>query len=141
MSPKSPEQTLLDLSRQLLDAIVAADFEKYKELVDPSLTSFEPESIGTFQRGLGFHQFGFSLGPFTSGGTLYHIELTSPHVRMLGEDAAVVTYIRVDEMKAVNAPATATSYEETRVWQRGGQDGWKLVHFHRSIPGRPPEPK
>lgn len=49
---------------------------------------------------------------------------------MLGTDAAVVTYIRLDQKKDGDAFAIR-KFEETRVWQR--IDGaWKHVHFHKS---------
>jgi calcium/calmodulin-dependent protein kinase (CaM kinase) II len=52
---------------------------------------------------------------------------------MLGDDAAVISYVRlVQKLDAHGVPVTVTT-EETRVWQR--KDGrWKHVHFHRSVP-------
>jgi len=62
------------------------------------------------------------------------ITLASPNVRLLGEDAAVVAYMRMTQkLDDAGRPITALC-EETRVWQR--IDGaWKHVHFHRSLPG------
>jgi calcium/calmodulin-dependent protein kinase (CaM kinase) II len=50
---------------------------------------------------------------------------------MLGDDAAIVAYVRlVQRVGDDDKPATVSS-EETRVWQR--IDGrWRHVHFHRS---------
>jgi calcium/calmodulin-dependent protein kinase (CaM kinase) II len=57
--------------------------------------------------------------------------MSSPHVRLLGADAAVVSYIRLNQkLNAAGEPVTA-HVEETRVWQKIG-GSWKHVHFHRS---------
>ena len=59
--------------------------------------------------------------------------MASPHVRLLGADAAVVSCIRlVQKVNAAGVPEVA-AIEETRVWQRQ-QGGWRHVHFHRSLP-------
>ena len=57
--------------------------------------------------------------------------MSVPHVRLLGPDAAVLSYVRlVQKLDAAGQPVIARS-EETRVWQR--IDGaWQHVHFHRS---------
>jgi calcium/calmodulin-dependent protein kinase (CaM kinase) II len=53
---------------------------------------------------------------------------------MLGPDAAVVSYVRLQQKvdSASGRPLTLAS-EETRVWQRLG-GAWRNVHFHRSAP-------
>jgi len=52
-------------------------------------------------------------------------------VRMLAPDAAVVSYIRLQQKLAADGAPKTVSTEETRVWQK--IDGkWKNVHFHRS---------
>lgn len=54
---------------------------------------------------------------------------------MLGEDAAVVTYVRLQQVLSNGRPRTKVS-EETRVWEK--RDGkWKNVHFHISSPTTP----
>ena len=57
--------------------------------------------------------------------------MASPHVRMLGSDAAVICYVRLTQsLDAAGAPQTS-KFEETRIWQKVG-GAWKHVHFHRS---------
>ena len=75
-----------------------------------------------------FHHFYFQLG---KPKTVPQPTMCSPHVRLLGDDAAVVSYVRlVQKLDEAGAPVT-TVCEETRVWQR--QAGtWRHVHFHRS---------
>lgn len=49
---------------------------------------------------------------------------------MLGSEAAVVTYIRLQQVKTAKGLETLKS-EETRVWQIIN-GAWTNVHFHRS---------
>lgn len=121
---------LLALNQRLLESIQAADWKTYEELCDPSLSAFEPEGRGQLIEGMAFHRYYFDLG---GGSSPKQTTMASPHVRMLGADAAVISYARlIQKLDADGAPCT-TLTEETRVWQR--QDGrWKHVHFHRSAP-------
>lgn len=125
------ERELLDLNGRLLESIQASDWQTYRELCDPSLTAFEPEGRGQLIEGLAFHRFYFDLD--TRSGPR-HTTLAAPRVRLLGDQVALVTCVRlVQRLAADGAPATA-AFEETRVWQRQA-DGWRHVHFHRSVPG------
>ena len=123
----SAETELIDLTRQLLDAIAAGDWSTYAELCDPDLSCFEPEARGHLVQGMLFHRFYFDLGGNNPGQTT----IASPHVRLLGTDVAIVSYVRlVQQVDSTKQPQTCR-FEETRVWHR--QDGhWRHVHFHRS---------
>jgi hypothetical protein len=126
--PSAIESQLLELTRQLLTAIADRDWKTYAQLCDPTLTCFEPEALGLMVEGMDFHKFYFDLpgGPGRRNTTL-----ASPHVRLMGQDAAVVSYVRlVQKGDSGTEPATA-AFDETRVWQRI-QGEWKHVHFHRS---------
>ena len=122
------EAELIALNQRLLDSIVSADWKTYEELCDPTISAFEPEARGRLIEGMPFHKFYFALG---KPKTVPQATMCSPHVRMLGEDAAVLSYVRlVQKLDDSGAPVTTVS-EETRVWHRtGGQ--WRHVHFHRS---------
>jgi calcium/calmodulin-dependent protein kinase (CaM kinase) II len=77
-----------------------------------------------------FHKFYFDLGP---GAGSRNVTMATPHVRLLGDGAAIVAYTRlVQRLDASGSPVTAR-VEETRVWQRV-ERSWKLVHIHRSTP-------
>ncbi|MFP6765044.1 MAG: DUF4440 domain-containing protein [Planctomycetaceae bacterium] len=123
------ESELLALSQQLLDAIDQQDWETYTQLCDRSLTAFEPEAVGNLVEGLAFHQFYFEM---ESTVREKQSTVSSPGVRLLG-DCAVVTYVRVVQWIDADGSPLSAAFEETRVWQRGSQ-GWRHVHFHRSVP-------
>ncbi len=125
--PNAVTEELLKLNQQLLESIATGDWKTYEKLCDPSLTCFEPETVGQVVEGLGFHKFYFDLGAAKGPRTT---TMASPHVRLMG-DTAVISYTRLTQrLDASGAPTTGQA-QETRVWQReGGQ--WRHVHFHRS---------
>ncbi len=122
------KRELLELTERLLASISGGDWDTYQSLCAADLTAFEPEARGQLVEGMAFHKYYFDLG---GAKTPRHVTICSPHVRLLGEDGAVVSYVRlVQHVDATGAAQTAKS-EETRVWQR--RDGrWQHVHFHRS---------
>lgn len=126
----SDRDTLLNLSRSLLDSIVQGDWQAYAELCDESLTCFEPEARGHVVEGLAFHQFYFDGSPSPKR---INTTIASPHVRLMG-DSAIVCYTRLTQVIDSSGAAITKSIEETRVWQKI-KNQWKHVHFHRSIPG------
>jgi calcium/calmodulin-dependent protein kinase (CaM kinase) II len=125
---QSTETQLVALTQQLLRAIGAKDWAKYVELCDESLTCFEPEARGHLVEGLDFHKYYFDL---PSGSGHRQTTLSSPHVRLLGPDVAIVSYVRLVQFCDAAGQPQTVPFEETRVWQQ--QHGqWKHVHFHRS---------
>ncbi len=127
----SPEDELLVLNEKLLESIDTNDYETYTELCDVNLSAFEPEAMGQLVEGLPFHAFYLMREP---SGTVKQSSICSPRVRILGEDAAVVTFVRLVQTQSPATGDAVSSCEETRVWQRiDGQ--WKHVHFHRSFAG------
>lgn len=125
---QSAVSELLELSQKLLDVIAKGDWETYQLLCDPTLSAFEAEARGHLVEGLEFHEFYFALPRSNSP---VQNTISCPRVRLLGENAAVVTYVRLTQkLDAAGHPVTNRT-EETRVWER--QDGvWRHVHFHRS---------
>jgi calcium/calmodulin-dependent protein kinase (CaM kinase) II len=121
---------ILTLNQRLLDSIANGDWATYESLCSPDLTCFEPETLGHLVEGMAFHRFYFDLGP--SAGAR-NVTMATPHVRLLGDDTAIVAYTRlVQQLDADGSPQTIR-VEETRVWQRIERT-WKLVHIHRSAP-------
>ncbi|MGY8823665.1 MAG: DUF4440 domain-containing protein [Candidatus Latescibacterota bacterium] len=129
--PKSDlENEILQLNQRLLDAIASADWAVYEELCDTFLTAFEPEARGHRVEGLDFHRFYFDLG---APAQARHTTMIDPSVSLLGDEAALVTCVRLVQAQTSEEPITQRS-EETRVWQR--KDGqWRHIHFHRSDNG------
>jgi ketosteroid isomerase-like protein len=120
---------LLERNQQLLQAIAAGDWETYAGLCDPTITCFEPEARGHLVDGMEFHKFYFDLGGPNE--SLKVTTMASPHVRILGDSAAVISYVRLNQRIGADGEPVVTAVEETRVWER--LDGeWKHVHFHRS---------
>jgi hypothetical protein len=122
------QATLINLTRCLLESIIAGNWEAYSELCDPSLSCFEPEANGNLVEGMEFHRFYFELD---HSNMKMQTTMVRPHVRLMG-DAAVVSYVRVTQVAdQTTGEISSKSSEETRIWQR--LDGnWKHVHFHRS---------
>lgn len=124
------EQQLLDLNQKLLVSIVRGDWKTYESLCDPSITCFEPEARGQVVIGMPFHKYYFDL-PGSPQQPVKNVTMSQPHVRLIAEAAAVLSYVRLTQsLDAAGQPQTSR-VEETRVWQKiAGQ--WKHVHFHRS---------
>ena len=119
---------LLDLTQRLLDSIAGGDWDAYVGLCDPSLTCFEPETKGHLVEGMQFHRFYFEN---THGKSVRADTMAEPRVLLLGDDAAVVSYVRLVQRKDAEGRDVTDRFQETRVWSRAGGD-WKHVHFHRS---------
>lgn len=124
---ESAKEELLVLSQRLLESIASADWETYAALCDPSISAFEPESLGHLVEGMEFHRFYFNLGASSAP---RNTAIVSPHVRIMG-DSAVVSYVRITQRCDAEGTPTVSRCEETRVWQRVGGK-WRHVHFHRS---------
>jgi calcium/calmodulin-dependent protein kinase (CaM kinase) II len=125
----SVQQHLIDLTQQLLESIASGDWSTYERLCDPTLTAFEPEACGQLVTGLAFHKFFFDR---RDNPRPHHTTMCAPHVRLLGADTAIVSYVRLHQGVSKEGVPSTRRFEETRVWQR--QEGqWKHVHFHRSV--------
>ena len=127
----TPEDELLVLNERLLESIDNNDYETYTDLCDVNLSAFEPEAMGQLVEGLPFHAFYLMR---EGSGTAKQSTICSPRVRMLGDGAAVVTFVRLVQTQSPANGDAVSSCEETRVWHKvNGQ--WKHVHFHRSFAG------
>ena len=127
----STDQEIIELTQRLLDYISAGDWKAYFQLCDPGLTAFEPEARGHLVAGMQFHKFYFDN---LSHRRPINTTIASPHVRFLGAEVAIISYVRLQQrMSGDGIPGTAR-HEETRVWHRV-DDNWQHVHFHRSDNG------
>jgi calcium/calmodulin-dependent protein kinase (CaM kinase) II len=124
------ETEIIELTRQLVESIVHSDWETYTQLCAEDLTAYEPEANGHLVKGMAFHKHYFDMqnaSPYANATTT----LSSPSVRILGEEAAVIAYVRLTQRVGSDNKSTTSSTQETRVWQRIG-NVWKHVHFHRT---------
>jgi calcium/calmodulin-dependent protein kinase (CaM kinase) II len=128
--PSDLAEQLLELNQKLLVAIVSGDWKTYESLCDGSITCFEPEARGQVVVGMPFHKYYFDL-PATPQKPARNVTMSQPHVRLMGEAAAVLSYVRLTQSLGADGAPQTSRVEETRVWQKiDGQ--WKHVHFHRS---------
>lgn len=128
MAPSITVEGLIERNLQLLNAITSKDFTVYESLVDKSITCFEPEAVGHLVKGVDFHRYYFQL---KGNPPVTNTTMVTPHVRFLGDDAAVLSYVRMTQVCVDGNPQTKTC-EETRVWQLMEDGTWKNVHMHRS---------
>ncbi|CAG2221154.1 CAMK2 [Mytilus edulis] len=127
---KGRKQEIIKLTEQLISAITGGDYEAYTKFVDPHVTCFEPEALGNLIIGMDFHKFYFDH-VFSKNNKPVNTSILTPHVHLLGEDAASIAYIRLTQFIDRSGLPVTTQQEETRVWQR--KDGkWQNVHLHRT---------
>ena len=125
-STSSEESALAHLLHRARNYPYAAPEHSYLYTED-GIRAFEPEARGLRVTGLDFHRYYFDAGPPAEP---RNTTMVDPQVRWLGDDAALVTYVRLVQAQGHRGPATSRC-EETRVWER--RDGeWRHVHFHRS---------
>nr|QCC72450.1 calcium/calmodulin dependent protein kinase II [Onchidium reevesii] len=94
---KGRKQEIIKLTEQLLQAITSGDYGEYTKLVDPHLTSFEPEALGNLIVGLDFHKFYFDH-VLSKNNKPVNTSILNPHVHLLGEDAACIAYVRLTQL-------------------------------------------
>ena len=123
-------QQLLDLNQKLLVSIIGGDWKTYESLCDASITCFEPEARGQLAIGMPFHKYFFDL-PGSPQKPAKNVTMSQPHVRLMGDSAAVLCYVRLTQSLDGAGEVHIGRVEETRVWQKIGGE-WKHVHFHRS---------
>jgi calcium/calmodulin-dependent protein kinase (CaM kinase) II len=99
-----------------------------REMVDMNVSCFENETCGQLVSGMALHQFLFdNVKPPEK---VQNFILT-PRVHMLGDQGAMIAYIRLMQYISKSGQPTSVRAEETRVYRK--QNGrWMMVHFHRS---------
>lgn len=131
------DKDILALNQKLLNSIASGDFSIYQSLNADDVTCFEPETTGMLVQGLPFHKYYFDLDEATNDDTgaklpITNITMSCPHVRRLGDNAFVLSYVRLNQCLVDGSPVTKT-VSETRIWEKRGDD-WKHVHVHKSNP-------
>ena len=122
------EQEIIKLTQQLIAAITMREYKTYAMLCDERMTCFEPESKGNLVEGLDFHKYYFDNT--NKNNTPTNTTILSPHVILLSDESACISYICLVQ-QMVNGKPVTVQREETRVWQKKGSQ-WLCVHFHKS---------
>ncbi|GAV00607.1 hypothetical protein RvY_11433 [Ramazzottius varieornatus] len=124
------KQDIIRVTQNLLDSISSGDYDTYSRLCDSGMTSFEPESLSNLIVGMDFHKFYFDN---SMSRNMKNIRCTvlNPQVQMIGEDAACIAYVRLDQFVDKSGGTGTQQFEESRIWHRRGER-WLLVHSHRS---------
>lgn len=132
------EEEILAVLDRSLQAIWDGDPEAYAAVCAPDLSFFEWYITTQRIDGLAFHLREIKVHAQALGGgqgTRTEHEILQPRVQLYG-DTAIVTYtLLVRSVKGEQV--TRTQQNETRVFHRF-EDGWKLVHCHKSPCWRAP---
>ncbi|XP_065054819.1 calcium/calmodulin-dependent protein kinase type II delta chain-like isoform X1 [Rhopilema esculentum] len=127
------EQEIIKVTQRLIACITMGDFDTYSKLCDERVTCFEPQAKGNLVEGIDFHKYYFD-NVMSKRTTPVNTTILSPHVILLSEDSACISYVRLTQtIDHMNNPLTI-QHEETRVWQKKSSS-WVCVHFHRSSNG------
>ncbi len=122
-------QEIIDLTYELIQSVVTADWKTYARLCADNITAFEPEAEGYLVQGMPFHKHYFDLSGDSAGKNVT-TTIASPVVHATS-DSACIAYIRVTQRLDGDGNFVTATKQETRVWHKlDGQ--WKHVHFHRS---------
>ena len=122
-------QEIVDLTRDLLESIAAGDWDTYEKLCDPALSCFEPEACGHLVHGMEFHRFYFEN---LSHRMAINTTITSPSVRFVGQDAAIICFVRLHQRMASDGTAGTRAFEETRVWKNKTVPGSTCIFTARN---------
>ena len=123
----SVEEEVLEITRQMLDAMYSGNPEVHRQHSAEDMSSYEwyiaPQRID----GLEFHLALIEAG---GNGTSSRLDMLTPRVQVYG-DTAIVNYTLLKTTISENAPPQFATMNETRVFVK--LDGvWKMVHLHKS---------
>jgi calcium/calmodulin-dependent protein kinase (CaM kinase) II len=128
VSLKSPVEQVMAATSSILDAIRCRDFGAYKNLCEENMLTFSNDAGKQLLTGLDFHQFALNnILPSEAE----NITMVNPQITMLGDSAACVCYVRLNQTITKDGVQQTREYKETRVWQQRGV-AWKCVHVHTS---------
>jgi ketosteroid isomerase-like protein len=125
-------QAVLECNQRLLTGIVDGNYFTYDGLCSDDMTCIEPESNNQVVVGKAFHKYYFDL--YGRPSTPVLVSMVRPLVQFMGGDkkVAVVTYIRLNQIKKADGMSETTQTSETRVWEKDESGNWKNRHFHKS---------
>ena len=121
------EEEVLEITRQMLNAMYTADPEVHRRHSAEDMSSYEwyiaPQRID----GVDFH---LALIAGGGNGGSSRLDMLTPRVQVYG-DTAIVNYTLLKTAFDENASSQFSTMNETRVFVK--MDGvWKMVHLHKS---------
>ena len=125
------QDEVLEITRQMLDAMYTADPEVHRRHSAEDMSSFEWYIAPYRIDGLEFHLDLIKAG---GNGRPTRLDMLTPRVQVYGDTAIVNYTLLKTEVIAPEAGAEFSRMNETRVFVR--QEGlWKMVHLHKSPAG------
>lgn len=128
------EQEIWAFLHRHLRSIFTQDSELYEETTAGDLSLYEWFVTPHRQDGLDFHFFMIDHG-WAGTDVDFRYDLLEPRLQLYG-DTAVVSYTFMLTM-AMEAGITHRTHNESRVLVKGN-DGWQVVHVHKSPAWRAP---
>ncbi len=121
------KEEVLEISRQMLDAMYTANPEVHQKHSAEDMSSYEwyiaPQRID----GLDFQ---LALIAGGGNGNSSRLDMLTPRVQVYG-DTAIVNYTLLKTTLGADTPPHFSTMNETRVFVK--LDGlWKMVHLHKS---------
>ncbi len=125
------EQEIWDFLHRHLQSVFTQDVETYRATTSEDLSLYEWFITPHRQDGLDFHFFMIEHS-WAGSGSDFRYDLLEPRLQLYG-DTAVISYTFMLSM-ATAAGIIHRSHNESRVLIKG-EDGWKVVHVHKSPAG------
>ena len=131
------EQEVLDVTRQLIEAVYRRDTDFYRAHATEDMSAYEWFIAPARIDGLDFHLHLMGAGGMVGVDENSRVDLLDPRVQLCGTngEVAVVTFtllVTYPTVDGVGKPGFYTD-NQTRVLVRDNDDQtWKMIHFHRS---------
>lgn len=122
------EQEIWDTLHRHLESIFSRDVETYVATTSEDLSLFEWMITPHRQDGLPFHLFMIE-NSWAGTGTSYRYDLWEPRLQIFG-DTAIASYTFMLSI-ASDGKISHKGHNESRVLVKG-EEGWKVVHVHKS---------
>ena len=122
------QQSLIEITEKMLNAINSGDSRTYADLCSPDLTCYEDVCTHRID-GVEFHLTLINQMSQSPAMRATRCDILEPCVQIYG-NSAIVTYTRLMTYDGSGVPRWATS-NETRVFSNES-GSWKMVHFHRT---------
>ncbi len=121
------EQTIINHTKQLVDAGSSGDLDAYNKRVAEDVTAVVPQSRSHPVSGRDFHEFYFRLDHYDRpvNNTINNVQ-----VRRLSEDTVLIVYNLLQQTTIGGDPETR-QFTETRIWEKRS-GSWINIHLHRT---------